>query len=935
MGGATHIVGIDLGTTHCAVASSVTERADVRVFDVPQLLAPGEIAARPLLPSFLYLPAPGELAPEDLRLPWGPADAVVGELARRRGAQVPNRLVSSAKSWICHGGVNRRAPILPWSAPDGEPKVSPFEASVRYLGHLRQAWDGAHPSAPLREQEVVVTVPASFDEVARELTSAAAREAGLPEVRLLEEPQAAFYDFLGEHAEASREALRSARLVLVVDVGGGTTDLTLLKVLPAEGDDDEPVLERIAVGGHLMLGGDNMDAALAHHVLERTGVEARQLDPTEWAALVQSARQAKERLLAEDAPDELTVTLQRRGARLLGGTRSVALSRDAVRALLVDGFVPRTRPDEVANREGRAGLTTLGLPYTSDPAIPRHVATFLRRHVEAAREAGAEIQGGLPRPDLLLLNGGVFHAPALTERLSEVLAGWYGAPVPLLPHTSLDTAVARGAVRFGLARRGVGRVIGGGAARAYYVGVAGEDGRPQALCVAPKGMEEGTAVEVRDRTFHLVVNQPVAFPLYAYTGDRNDAVGQVIDVDTGAGDELDPLPALETVLKQKGDLWVDKTTGGVPVRLEARLTEGGTLELSLATVELPPRRWRLELGLGAAPAAPERPQEPSGGPEGAPPVREEGAPEEPLPKAFGDARRALERPFGAGKYAGSPEAAKQLRAELEGALGPRGEWSTTVCRALFDLLMGYLDRRGRSPQHELAWLRLVSWCARPGFGAKGDRGRIDQLWALHELGLKNIDDKSVWAEWWILWRRVAPGLDRARQQALFEEVKPWLAGGKPPKGPRAHAPAEMLRMLAALERLPPDAKESAALWLRQHSKKVGSYWPLGRLGAREPFHGDPRDVVPPAVAEAWLDELLALDWKTADGAAFAAVLLARVTGDPARDLPEKRRKQVIGRLRDIDAPTPWVEMLTKATAMSEGDARRTFGDSLPPGLRLA
>jgi hypothetical protein len=504
-----YAVGIDLGTTHCVMAASPLSRPNVELVRIPQLVAAGEVAERELLPSFLYLPFEGELP-----------EYMVGEWARRLGAQSPTRLVASAKSWICHGGVNRRAAILPWAAPDNEVHISPFEASVRYLEHLRTAWERHHP--PLAEQDVVVTVPASFDEAARELTVDAAREAGLGSVRLIEEPQAAFYDF-----RASGQSLGDAKLVLVVDVGGGTTDLTLLKVLP----DGE--LERIAVGGHLMLGGDNMDAALAHHALGLA--PKQQLDPTEWSTLVQAARNAKELLLGEAAPDEITLTQQARGARLIGSSWHVRVRRDEVRKLLLDGFFPMTARDEVATRAGRAGLTTMGLPYTSDTAVPRHICTFLRKHVRAAEEAGARIFAGLPRPDRLLLNGGVFNGRALVERLSQVLAHWYdGEPVPLLEHTSLDTAVARGAVRFALTKHGIGAVIRGGTARAYYLAVDGE--RPRALCVVPRGLDEGKSVTLPAQVFRLVLDKRVTFPLYAYTGDRVDAPGTLVDIT----DELDP-----------------------------------------------------------------------------------------------------------------------------------------------------------------------------------------------------------------------------------------------------------------------------------------------------------------------------------------------------------------------------------------------------------
>lgn len=944
---AKYVVGIDLGTTHCAMAYSPISHVDVRLFEIPQLLAPGEVASQRLLPSFTYLPAVGELAQGERTLPWGENEPVVGEWARRHGARVPNRCVASAKSWICHGGVNRRAPILPWSAPDQDDKISPFDAQVEYLAHLRNAWNAKQNVDLLEHQEVVITVPASFDEAARELVQDAARKAGLVKIRLLEEPQAAFYDFLGAHETELSERLGDARLILVVDVGGGTTDLTLLKVLPELDAQGEPIIERIAVGGHLMLGGDNMDAALGHHIQQAAGLEGK-LDPTEWSQLVASARQAKERLLAHEGPAEVPVSIQRRGKKLLGGTKTVPVSRETAEKLLIDGFVPKTTAAERAEASGRAGLTTLGLPYTSDPAIPRHISTFLHRHKRAAEEAGAQIIADLPKPDLVLVNGGVFHAPTLCERLLEVLSSWFGSTVRMLPHTSLDTAVACGAARFGLAKLGVGRVIGGGAARAYYVGVADDNEQMRALCVAPKGMEEGTETEIADRTFQLVVNQPVRFPLYAYSGDRNDKVGTLLeaadgewtadDLNASLADGLDPLPPLESVIRQRGDLWVNPETGTVPVRLRAHLLPSGTLELSLVTVELPPRRFRLQLNL--IPAAGENDVD-----EGAKaPDASEAADSEhnrsvmpmgELPKNFGDAKRALEKPFGNGRWATSPEAAKSLRAELEEAFGPRGQWSPTLCRALFDVLMEYEDRRGRTEVHELNWLRLLSHCARPGFGVEGDAQRIQALWALKKRGLKNPTDKSVWSEWWILWRRVAPGLGQQAQRALFVDVKPWLSGEKPPKDvPRAFGVPEMLRMTAALEKCSAKQKVEAAAWCKAHFKKLGSYWALGRLGGRAPLHGDAKDVVPPKIVAEWLEELLALDWKSADGASFAAWWMCRVTGDAKRDLSEKLRKTVKERLRGVDAPTPWLEQLSSVAQVSEGDSRRAYGESLPPGLRL-
>ncbi|MBC7792849.1 MAG: Hsp70 family protein [Clostridia bacterium] len=893
-----YVVGIDLGTTHCVVARAAIAKPAVKVVDIPQLVAPGEVAERPLLPSFTYLPAEGELAEHDKTLPWGTEVNVVGELARKLGARSPGRLVSSAKSWICYGGVNRKAAILPWGAPDDAAHLSPFDAQVAYLAHLRAAWDRAFPAAPLASQDVVVTVPASFDESARELTVEAATKAGLTDVRLLEEPQAAFYDFIGEHPDA----LADAKLVLVVDVGGGTTDLTLVRV--------KPQLERIAVGGHLMLGGDNMDAALAHHVLEVAG-QTKQLDPTEWAALVQSARDAKERLLAVDAPDEVVVTMQSRSSRLIGGTRSIIVKREDARRILVDGFMPRTGMREVADRATRPGLTTLGLPYVTDPAIPRHVGAFLRKHAHAAAAAGARVDDGLPRPDAVLLNGGVFNAPALVERFSEVLAGWFGAPVRLLAHTSLDTAVARGAARYALARRGVGQVIHGGSARAYYIGIDDAHGVRKALCIAPRGMEEGVSVDIPERVLELAVDKRVAFPLYGSTDDTVDAAGTVID----AGNRLEAFPSLEAVLRGK-NLHV-RLGGGVPVRLTTRLAENGTLAIHLVTVQLPPQRWQLTFGSPTAGvSAPEA-------------LKITASKLDELPERFNDGRRLLERLYASAEAdPANLERVKNLRHELDDLLGPRGEWSASTCRAIADVLLERSSNRGRSDQHELAWLRTIGWCLRPGIGVEGDEVRITSLWRTHDEGLK-VKTKGNWSEWWITFRRVASGLSKSAQQALFTEVALWLdPRAKVPQGPRVGGSVEMMQMVAALERVPGSDKERAGAWVANPT----SWLVLGRLGNRYPSTS--HEVVRKSVAEEWLVRILGLDWEKAEGASFAAVLLARRAEDSAHDVDAALRTKVSERLSLMKAPGSWLELLTKPGATDAKDAARILGDSLPAGLRL-
>ena len=895
---ARFVVGIDLGTTHCALAASQVATSRVFLMDIPQLIAAGESADRTLFPSFLYLPAPGELSDDERRLPWGPSPRVAGEFARRLGAKVPGRLVASAKSWVCHGGVNRRAPILPWDAPDSEPHVSPYEAQVAYLEHLRQVWEHRYPDAPLSNQEVVVTVPASFDEGARELTTEAAAQAGLGAVRLIEEPQAAFYDYLGTHAEHLETKLKDARLILVVDVGGGTTDLTLVRVRPpGERADDESRLERVAVGGHLMLGGDNMDAALALFALDKAGIE-RPSDATVWSAMVQSARAAKERLLAADGPDE--------------DTRSITVARDEVERVLLDGFLPLSGPDEVAQRASRAGLTTLGLPFASDAGISRHVCSFLRRHVDAAVEAGAQVHGGLPRPDLVLLNGGVFNGHALIARLRDVFSGWFGEDeVRFLDHTSLDTAVARGAVVYGLSRRGVGEAIGGGTARAYYIGAEGEGGRRQALCVAPKGMEDGASVAVPDRVFRLRLDAPVAFPLYVYTGDRTDPPGGVVE----PGEGLDPLPALETVLRDRG-----RTDSDVEVTLSSSMTETGALEIFLTTVELPPRKWKLQFVLGRESLSEAKSRE-----------AEARIEADPVHEHIDEAADAFAQAMGGD----DPQAARGLRRAVEKAIGPRGQWSAATCRALWEICLEHEGRRGVSDHHEQSWLGIAGWSLRPGYGAPGDEARIDTLWRLRAQGLRRVS-KTTWPQWWILWRRVAAGLDTARQVELFEEIEPWLwrEGSTPPRGPHKHGPVEMMQLLSGLERISREAKVRSGDLCLERAKKIGSYGPLARIGARVPVRAAPEDAVDAEVADRWVEALLALDWAKAEGAAFAAASLGRLTGDERRDLSPDRRTEISTRLSQAKASASWIDMVLRGGDMAASDMKRVFGEGLPVGLKL-
>jgi molecular chaperone DnaK (HSP70) len=566
------ILGIDLGTTNSALAAASDDAAAVAQ-PIMQVVGPGEVAERPTLPSFLLLPSEQEVTSAQLALPWsGPLRYAVGTFARDRGAELPHRLVASAKSWLCNPAIDRTAQVLPFrgaqreldEAMQGGERVSPVNASARYLAHLRAAWDDANPDEPADEQEVLVTVPASFDPVARELTIVAAREAGFDKVTLLEEPQAAFYAYLAARGEAWRKDLKPSDVVLVCDLGGGTTDFSLIEVRDEGGS---LTLERIAVGDHILLGGDNMDLALA--ALAQRSIE-QPLDALQQRALVYAARSAKESLLSEKPPASVPISILGRGSKLVGGTIKAKLERDAAEALLVDGFFPKVEANARAERRRSAGLRELGLPYAHDPAITRHLAEFLGRF------SGPEGR----MPSAVLFNGGVMKAHKIRTRIVELLRTWAGRDVAVLEGADLDLAVALGAAYYGQARRGKGIRIRGGTARAYYIGI--ESAMPaipgcappiKALCVAPQGLEEGSTVALPDDELGLVVGETSTFRFFAAATRADDPAGALIDADAAGISELDPVEKLVDVEgdRKAGDL--------VPVRLESHVTEVGTLEL--------------------------------------------------------------------------------------------------------------------------------------------------------------------------------------------------------------------------------------------------------------------------------------------------------------------------------------------------------------------
>ncbi|OEZ63061.1 Hsp70 family protein [Duganella sp. HH105] len=611
-----YAIGIDLGTTHSALSyvdlgASDGEKTQHGVLAIPQLTAPGTVEELPLLPSFLYLPHADELAPGELSLPWPQSEqeqtGVAGEMARSRGATTPIRLVSSAKSWLSHPGVDRRSALLPNDAPEEVTRVSPLEASTRYLTHLRQAWEQAYPDAPFGEQAVTVTIPASFDPGARELTAEAARAAGYTNLTLLEEPQAALYSWIQGSEGRWRKEVKPGDIILVVDVGGGTSDFSLIAVLERDG-----VLEphRIAVGDHILLGGDNMDLALAHLVARKLAASGTQLDAWQMRALTYGCRSAKEKLLADASVDTWPIVVPSRGSKLIGGSIRTELTRDEVTTFILDGFFPQVDASARPAVRTRAGLTQLGLPYAQDAGITRHLAAFLARQVGATSElegyAGKQnADATFLHPTAVLFNGGVFKSELLAQRIMGTINDWLymeGAePARMLGGADLDLAVARGAAYYSYVRRGSGVRIRGGTARAYYVAIEssmpaipGMEPPIQALCVAPFGMEEGSEIELPNQEFGLVVGEPVQFRFFGSSVRRQDQIGDLLDF--WGPDELIEMNEIQATLSPEGRLAGDVAQ----VRLHAMATESGTLEL--LAVANDGQRWKVEFDVrtGAA-----------------------------------------------------------------------------------------------------------------------------------------------------------------------------------------------------------------------------------------------------------------------------------------------------------------------------------------------
>jgi len=937
------IIGIDLGTTNSAVAyvrltqdGLPSEERTVRFMKIPQLVAAGEIDRRPVLPSFLYIPGSYDLPPESTALPWDPERKdVVGEFAREQGALVPGRLVSSAKSWLAHGGVDRTSPILPWGEASVEKKISPVEASARYLLHMRESWNYSMAKGreeyALENQLVVITVPASFDEVARELTVSAARQAGIGRFVLLEEPLAAFYAWISRHASDWQSSMKAGQIILVCDVGGGTTDFTIVAVREGE---KGLRFDRLAVGDHLILGGDNMDHALGRFLEKRLMGQPGKLDTRRWRQLSHQCRKAKEVLLNDQARERsLDITIMGSGGKLIASTLKTTVTRDEVRELVMDGFFPMVPIDEVPRGERRRGLTEWGLPYAQDPAVTRHMSDFWKRFQDLLqKETGRDG----PVPDYLLFNGGTLGPAPIRKRLREVVKGWFQdiagpdwAPKALdNPHPEL--AVAIGAAYYGLVRAGEGIRIGAGSPRSYYVEVVAGDKRSRedsraAVCLVPRGSEEGFETQLLNPAFEVLANQPVSFQLFSSSTRLGDRLGDVVELNE---EEISIIPPIRTVLRY------GKKAGAVslPVQLAVRLTEVGTLEVWCESRQTP-HRWRLQFDVR---------QEVDSSPAS-------DLPGETLEQAVVEKARDKIRSALGGGTPGARVPPESITKDLEEILDTRKEkWSIPLARKLADALLESQEGRKFSQQHEERWFNLLGFCLRPGFGDPADEWRMNEVWKIYLRGMQWPNRVSCRVEFWIFLRRVAGGLTAGRQLQIYREVSSALQtpGTKKSSG-RIALPSRLNRQeeteiwmaLANCERLSVEDKISLGRLLLRKMRKSArpqEYWALSRFGTRVPLYGPLNRVIPGKEASSWIRTLFSLHLPPKEAVGQALVQLARLTGDRERDVPEEDRQKVASFIENLPRFTHLQQILmNREPVLTQQEKEWMFGEALPSGLVLS
>ena len=901
------IIGIDLGTTNSVVSfvDRYSKDKNVEEFKVQQLIAAAETDACDSLPSFCYLPLEHEQEKGTLDLPWNSkGNNSVGTFARNHGSGIPERFISSAKSWLSHKGVDRMAGILPWGSEiEKDLKLSPVDVSCLILNHIREAWnfengkkkDKDGTKCTLEESQVIITVPASFDETARELTVEAAKKAGYLHITLLEEPLAAFYAWL-EKNDNWEESLNEGDKILIVDIGGGTTDFSLINF------EKDSNLRRTAVGNHLLLGGDNIDMTLARTVESQIN---KKLNPREWSILCQRCRQAKEELLNPDGKEEVTVAVTTSGSSLVGNTATGKLKKGDVLKLIMDGFYPLISVDS-ATPDRKAGIRDLGLPYERDPSVSAHLLSFLKH---------ASTDNTPLIPDKILFNGGSMIPVVLRQRIIELLNSWSDKEVTELPGWDLDKAVATGAGYYGLVRCGEGVRVQGGIARAYYMEIASAEGT-KLICIMPRDTNEGEEQALSNLKFKVKTNEALKFPVHSSATRLNDKLEDKIT----DREEISELPPLITSLQ------FGKTKKSVEVEVSTVLNETGTLEVWLNSTESH-HKWQLKFDMRALHSH-----------------SQDSTKAEALNQAdsviVSDEQMRLAEKAIEDVFNGQEKPGKLIK-KLEDVFEMnRNQWSLQLIRQLTDFLLNFKDLAKKSAPLEARWMNLLGFCLRPGFGDSADEFRLKQIWSLWFAGPNFKTDAQVNAEWWVLWRRVSGGLNNGRQEqiahTLMKSVMPNDSYKKNTKY-GAQEKMESWRCLASLERIPTKMKKRISDVQLERISRLDDYefWALARLNARKLFYG-PIDLTASSKDAASLANLLiTANPKPSPMALFTLSHICALTGDKHLDVNEKALKNAINYLEKNKAQESYIKHLKEITADSAEESKQVLGDSLPIGLELS
>lgn len=921
-----YVVGIDLGTTNCAVSyvdlqvegrsEGQAKKPKIRSFKIPQLTGPGEVTRVPMLPSFLYLTGDYEITKDAVALPWPTSDDYVsGVFAREHGSKVPSRLVSSAKSWLCHGRVDRRAKILPWGSPESIGKVSPVHATAAYLTHIRQAWHHAHggdPELVLENQLVIITVPASFDEIARDLTIEAASLAGLKQVTLIEEPLAAFYCWLVTNENSWESLLKPGDLVLVCDVGGGTTDFTLITLRETEGT---PRFERLAVGDHLILGGDNMDFALAGNLEKEFKKKNIHLTADRYKMLCHQCRQAKEAVLSGEK-EEGVVTLMGEGSRLIGGTIKMSLSMKEVEQVVLEDFYPLVSEKNPPPKTADNGVGEFGLPYDPQQAITWHLGQFLERHRSDVKSLTGKERAV---PDLILFNGGSLKSPLIQERIRNAVHHWFNLSDDegprVLENPDQDLAVSLGASYYGLVKTGSGVRVGSGSPRAYYLGVSRttdeKEHSGEAVCLVERGLDEGASIELKDLPLKVLANRPVKFDVYSSSFRSGDKLGDIIPVD----ESFTELPPVQTVIEfgKKGQ------QADIPIRLEGKYTEMGTLSLWCQSVGTP-HRWRLQFQLRED-------------------ISSLSVPEQTILEAS-DVKSVREMLLSAFLDAGDRNSLASLTKNMSKRLGlKKEEWPLSFIRQISDDLIELPQEKRRSAEAEGRWMNLLGYCLRPGRGEGFDAHRIKKLWKLYKPGPNNPKLPQIKSEWWILWRRLAAGLGPGHQRQIVQDLTGILipGRGKKPSIPEQER-LELWMLVANLELL--ISKDKVRLGrqllaeIKNQNVKSQYLWAISRIGARALLYGPADRVVSANEAFEWCRGMMKFPWRSTKHILPAVARLSRKTGDRIRDLSIEQREEILNWMSTFKGAESHIKRIMEVVPMASEEENSLFGETLPTGLVL-